>query len=208
MKTQIVDGKILAQISELQEWADNPRVIDEVDFERLKKQITKFGVYKPLIVMADGVVIGGNMRLRALKDLGYTECWVSIVEPASEAEMIEIALSDNDRVGYYDGVRLNELLEKAPEIELADYSIDLSKAMHLDEYKNFSDMGNMYGRTEAKGEDKEPSEKNECYFYIEYYGDRDKFNEITEMLKDNLKTEHIIDPEIFFDMVRKYALPK
>jgi hypothetical protein len=68
------------------------------------------GQYKPLLITSDGEVLGGNMRLRAYKDLGMTEAWVSVVEPKTEAEKLEYALSDNDRVGYYEDDKLAELL--------------------------------------------------------------------------------------------------
>ena len=65
-------------ISEIVPWDKNPRGILKADFERLKRQIKKLGVYKPLVVCEDGkargkrrfVVLGGNMRIRALQERG------------------------------------------------------------------------------------------------------------------------------------------
>jgi len=121
-------------INKLRNWDRNPRSIDKKDFERLKRQVEKFGVYKPLIATPDGEVIGGNMRLRAIKDLGHTEAWVSVITPKTEAEKIEIALSDNDRAGYYDDDALAELVyEFKDDINLEDYKIDLRMPSGLDE---------------------------------------------------------------------------
>ena len=39
--------KTLWKINKLHEWKDNPRSIKKKDFERLKKQTTKLGQYKP-----------------------------------------------------------------------------------------------------------------------------------------------------------------
>lgn len=58
------------KISELKNWDKNPRGIKKDDFERLKKQIQKLGQYKPLLITEDGTVLGGNMRLKAYKELG------------------------------------------------------------------------------------------------------------------------------------------
>ena len=111
-------------ISKLKNWDKNPRSIDKKDFARLKRQIQKHGVYKPLVITPDGEVIGGNMRLRALLDLGHREAWVSIVNPKTEAEKVEIALSDNDRAGYYDEDVLAELVYNfKDQINLADYKV-------------------------------------------------------------------------------------
>lgn len=71
-------------------------------------------------------VLGGNMRLRALQELGHKEVWVSVVEPKSEAEKIEISLSDNDRVGYYEDQALAELVYPyREEIDLKAFKVDL-----------------------------------------------------------------------------------
>lgn len=139
METQIIEGKIVANLEDLHEWENNPRSVDEAGLARLIDQIKKFGIYKPIICMADGTVLGGNMRLRALKTLDYKQIWVSIVEPASDAEMIEIALSDNDRVGFYVEDKLLELIESAPDLDLKTFQVDLGKAINLEDFKNFRD---------------------------------------------------------------------
>jgi hypothetical protein len=94
-------------------WDKNPRNIKIKDFERLKKQITHLGVYKPLVCYKDNrhyVALGGNMRLEALRELGFDEVDISIVHPKSEAEKLEYNLSDNDRAGEYDDQALAELV--------------------------------------------------------------------------------------------------
>ncbi len=118
------DKKEYWDIEKLQEWEKNPRTVSSEGIERLKKQIVKLGVYKPLIVTKDGIVLGGNMRLRALQALGVKKIWVSVVDPKDENEMLEYNLSDNDRVGQYDQELLNQLL---PDFNLdwSDYAIDL-----------------------------------------------------------------------------------
>ena len=117
-------------ISRLKEWDKNPRGIEKGDFVRLKKQIKKLGQYKPLLVTKEGVVLGGNMRLKAFKELGVDKVWVSVVDPKSEDEMIEYALSDNDRAGYYEDQALAELLQGS-KINLDDYKVDLGRLTSL-----------------------------------------------------------------------------
>jgi DNA modification methylase len=125
-------SKTIWPISKLRNWEKNPRGIKEKDFERLKRQIVRLGQYKPLLITSDGEVLGGNMRLRAYKDLGMTEAWVSVVEPKTEAEKLEYALSDNDRVGYYEDDKLAELLiQYKGEIDLGSYSVDLGRTTDL-----------------------------------------------------------------------------
>jgi len=139
-------------ISSVIPWDKNPRGIKTEDFERLKKQILKLGVYKPLVCYRDGkkyVVLGGNMRIRALQELGVREVEISLVMPKTEAERIEYALSDNDRAGYYEEEVLAELiLPHLKEINLSDYRVDVGGTIDLKELM------------EKYGPDLEPKEKD------------------------------------------------
>jgi hypothetical protein len=122
-------------ISSVVPWAKNPRGILEGDFARLKKQIQKLGVYKPLVACKENgkyVVLGGNMRLRALKEFGLKEIDISIVDAKTEAKRIEYALSDNDRAGYYEEDKLAELVQPyMAQIEFGEFKVDLGTPMDL-----------------------------------------------------------------------------
>jgi len=121
-------------ITNLYNWADNPRAIKKEKFEELKNRIKRFGQFKPLIVTEDGEVLGGNMRLRAYKELGITDVWVSVVYPKTEAEKIEIALTDNEEMGYYEDQALAELIAKyKDDIDLTKYSVHLKQPQTLQE---------------------------------------------------------------------------
>lgn len=140
-------------VEKLYNWDKNPRGIRDEDFERLKHQITKHGVYKPLIVTPMGEVIGGNMRLRALKALGAKEVWVSVVEPKSEQEKIEIALSDNDRAGYYE---LDELAELVIDLDIDKdaYKVDIGAPRTL------ADVLSQYGPDPDEDDPPEVDDEN------------------------------------------------
>ena len=123
-------------ISAVSPWDKNPRGIKTKDYERLKKQILRLGVYKPLVCYENGggkfIVLGGNMRIRALKDLGLKEIEISVVHPTSEAQKIEFALSDNDRAGFYEEDKLAELVyPHIADLDLSDYKVDLGEALDL-----------------------------------------------------------------------------
>ena len=117
---------------DLKLWEQNPRSIRKEDFERLKKQIQELGQYKPLIITKDGEVIGGNMRLRAYRELGIEDVWVSVVDPKDDMEKLKYALSDNDRAGYYDDDLLANLSSAFPDFEWSDYAVDLTPPETLD----------------------------------------------------------------------------
>ena len=89
------------KISTLKFWDRNPR--ESVDEERLQEILKKRGQLMPLLVDGrdNSTVLGGNMRLKAMKSLGWEECAVSIVTPTDDKDAIEIALNDNDHFGKY-----------------------------------------------------------------------------------------------------------
>jgi len=124
-------------LSAVKPWDKNPRNIKIKDFERLKKQITHLGVYKPLVCYKDNrhyVALGGNMRLEALRELGFDEVDISIVHPKSEAEKLEYNLSDNDRAGEYDDQALAEMVyDSKDKIDPALYRFDLGRTLSVDE---------------------------------------------------------------------------
>lgn len=104
----------LRRIDQLQNWEDNPRTITEPDFERLQEHIRRLGVYKPLLINQNNIVLGGNMRLLALKDLGISEVMCSIVLTDNQQQMIEYSLSDNDQMGVTDEQKVAELVTLTP----------------------------------------------------------------------------------------------
>lgn len=126
------DKPLTYSIDKLKNWDKNPRSIKKDAFERLKKQITKLGQYKPLLITPDGTVLGGNMRLRAYKELGMKDIWVSVVEPKTDSEMMEYSLSDNDRAGYYDEDMFANLMPDL-DLDMSMYAVDLEEPTLLSE---------------------------------------------------------------------------
>jgi hypothetical protein len=126
---------VYVPVGQVAPWDKNPRSIKTKDYERLKKQIKELGVYKPLVAYktkSKYVVLGGNMRLRALLALGARSVALSIVEPKNEAEKIKFNLSDNDRAGEYNEGELAELVMPfAEKIDLDAFSIDLGFPVSL-----------------------------------------------------------------------------
>ena len=117
----------LRKIKDLHGWEYNPRTVTKEGIGRLIKQIKKLGIYKPLLITKDGTVLGGNLRLQALKQIGEKEVWVSVVDADTEEKKIEYALSDNDRVGKYEGDQLANLIGNFPKVEWNDYAVDIKE---------------------------------------------------------------------------------
>jgi DNA modification methylase len=89
---------------------------------------------KPLLVTKQGIVIGGNMRLRAMRELGIREVWVSVTNAETDRDIFDLALTDNEEFGYYEKEQLVELaagLGMSP-LELSSYYVNLADTTSLD----------------------------------------------------------------------------
>lgn len=132
--TKIADSTTVS-IDSLKLWDRNPRSIKTDRFAELKERLKRQGQIKPLLVAADGkTVIGGNMRLRAMQELGITEVWVSQTEATTDKEIFDLALTDNEEFGYYEKEQVIELalqLGLSP-LELQSYELNLGRPISLD----------------------------------------------------------------------------
>ena len=87
----------------------NPRLIKDDRFKKLVKSLQddpEMLSLRELIVFPHNdtfVVIGGNMRLKALRELGYTEAPCKVLPEDTHIEKLKaIALKDNSSFGDYD----------------------------------------------------------------------------------------------------------
>lgn len=174
----------LRKIADLKNWENNPRSILEEDFKRLKAQITKHGVYKTLLVNQDNIVLGGNMRLRAFKDLGITEVMCGIVETTDEGQMLEFALSDNDQAGVTDDLKLAEVYHLHP-IDTKLYKIQANTLRPLESIINPVDPATLGGGTDADGNPMDEALDtylNGSVKQIVLYYDNEAYGVVMEML--------------------------
>lgn len=106
----------------------NPRNISAQKLDKLKKSIQSLPQMmevRPIVVDADGVVLGGNMRYRALRELGYYEVpddWVQKLEDLTEEQKKEFTIKDNVGFGVWDW---DILANEWDSDELEDWGLDL-----------------------------------------------------------------------------------
>ena len=87
----------------------NPRSIDVAKHKKLKASIEEnpeMLSLREVLVYQHGdkyVIIGGNMRYRALKELGYKEAVCKVIPQGATAEQLRaIAIKDNNNFGEWD----------------------------------------------------------------------------------------------------------
>lgn len=122
----------IAKVSEIKNNPTNPRKIDKVALEKLKKSIQEFPEMlelRPIVVNKEGVVLGGNMRLRAMKELGIKECTVEVADKLTPEQEREFVIKDNVSGGEWDwdiidtdwgDLPLEDWGLELPEIDLPD----------------------------------------------------------------------------------------
>ncbi len=87
---------------------NNPRVIRDYKFQKLKQSITEFPKMlslRPMVIDENNVVLGGNMRLRVLQELGFNdidESWVKRSSDLTEEEKKRFIVADNVSFGEWD----------------------------------------------------------------------------------------------------------
>jgi hypothetical protein len=115
-------------LSEITKNPDNPRLIKDEKFARLKKSIKEFPqmmTLRPIVIDDLGVVLGGNMRLEALKALGYKEIpndWLKRASELSEEEKKRFIISDNSNFGEWD---FDLLANEWSDYPLAEWGVDI-----------------------------------------------------------------------------------
>jgi len=87
----------------------NPRQIRDHRYEKLKKSIEdapEMLQLRELLVYPHGgkfVIIGGNMRYRACKEIGYKELPCKVLDTETPVEKLrQYAIKDNENFGEYD----------------------------------------------------------------------------------------------------------
>lgn len=107
---------------------NNPRVIKDDKFKKLVKSIKEFPKMmelRPMVINNDNIVLGGNMRLKALKELGYKSIpseWVKSADQLTEEEQRRFIIADNVGFGEHDW----EMLQAGWDLEeLEDWGLEV-----------------------------------------------------------------------------------
>jgi len=78
----------------------NPRTISDHDMEQLKKSLLGFDAVQPAVVNMfkgrEGIIVGGNQRVRAAKELGWSEFPCVVVNlPEHKEKELNVRLNRN-----------------------------------------------------------------------------------------------------------------
>lgn len=153
----------IVKINQVKPNPKNPRIIKDGKFQKLVKSIQEFPDMlnkRPLIVFTDVdgkyVVLGGNMRLKALNELKFKEIPVIIADEWTEEQKAEFLIKDNVGFGEWDW---DSLANEWDVEKLDDWGLDVP--ITLDDETDLKDLSstidNLY-RIEIVCKDEEHQE--------------------------------------------------
>ena len=96
------------KLSDIHTNPSNPRLIKDERFKKLVKSIEEFPkmmALRPIIIDVDGMILGGNMRFKALKELKYKDVpdeWIKRASELTDEEKQRFVIEDNVPFGEWD----------------------------------------------------------------------------------------------------------
>lgn len=120
----------MIKISDIIPNPNNPRIIKDWRFDKLCDNIRKYPkllTLRPIVVESrkNPVILGGNMRYKALGELGYKnidESWIAYADELTPAERQAFIILDNAPFGEWD---MEALANEWNAEQLADWGLDM-----------------------------------------------------------------------------------
>lgn len=123
------------KLSEIKKNPNNPRLIKDQKFERLKHSLREFPQMmelRPIIVDSENMILGGNMRFEAIKSLGIKEIpdtWIKRADELTEEQKREFIIKDNASFGEWDW---DLLANEWDANELLQWGLDLPEGFEVE----------------------------------------------------------------------------
>jgi len=128
---------IKVKITDIKTNPNNPRIIRDEKYKKLLKSIQEFPDMlnkRPIVAFTDKdgkyVVLGGNMRLKALKELKYKEAPIIVADEWTEEQKHEFLIKDNVGFGEWDW---DMLANEWDTEKLDDWGLDLPIDVSIEE---------------------------------------------------------------------------
>jgi len=157
LKSRMQTKKV--KISEIKSNPNNPRLIKDDKFQKLVKSIQEFPEMleiRPIVVNADMIVLGGNMRLKACKEAGLKEIPVIFADDLTEEQQREFIIKDNVGFGEWDW----ELIANEWDAEqIEEWGLDIPNFATDEEQNDLSDNVDINFRIEIVLKDEQSQEK-------------------------------------------------
>ena len=138
------------KLNQLKSNPNNPRLIKDDKFKKLVNSLREFPEMmekRPMVCVTDTdgklYPLGGNMRLKAIKELGYKEvpdAWIMLADEWSEEKRKEFTIKDNVGFGEWDW---DTLANEWNVEELTEWGLDIPMLNDKDEQQEIEDLFNI-----------------------------------------------------------------
>ena len=182
-------------ISSIKENENNPRSINKQKFEKLVKSVKEFPEMlklRPIVVDKDNIILGGNMRYKACREVGLKEVYIIQAEDLTDKQAKEFIIKDNIGFGEWDWDILANTFDN---VELKDWGLDVWQPEEaidysvLDEIDLEEKIDNLYDQTKKS-------------VILEY--PTEEYEKDVRPYIDKLKTIGVDMPELFLSALKNY----
>ena len=186
------------KLSSIKPNPNNPRLIKDDRFQKLLKSIEEFPKMfrmRPIVIDENRVILGGNMRYKALLHLKFKEVpdeWIKLESDLTEEEKKEFIIKDNVGYGEHDwDILANDWQSE----KLNEWGLDVWQAPEDVDYSILDDEDETDSQLEdmAGGVKKaiqiefEPEHYEDAAAIVKYWRERDAY--IGKMILDFLTAE-------------------
>ena len=182
-------------ISSITENAANPRTINKHKFQKLVNSVKQFPEMlslRPIVVDKDNVILGGNMRYKACKELGLKEVYIIQAADLDDKQAQEFIIKDNVGFGEWDWDILANTFDN---VELKEWGLDVWQPEEeidysvLDEIDLEEKIDNLYDQTKKS-------------VILEY--PTEQYEKDVRPYIDKLKTIGVDMSELFLNALKNY----
>jgi hypothetical protein len=190
-------NQIEIDISKIKPNPSNPRIIKDDRFEKLVKSIKDFPKMmelRPIIVDSNNMILGGNMRLKALNYLSYKKIpksWIKQASDLTDKEKEQFIIKDNVGFGDWDWDMLanewnsEELEAWGLDVPAFSPEIDYDILNDDDVSSQLEDMQN--GVKKAIQIEFEAKHYDEAYQLVKFWREKEAY--VGGMIMEYLKSE-------------------
>ena len=221
------------EIGKLKKHPRNPKMHDDEQIQEIADSITGNGMGRPLIISSDYYILAGEGAYRAVTEiLKWETVPYKFLEPKAthdDPRAISYMLADN-KIAEQSLWNQSILDNNFKDLKAKRFNTDLTgfkntdlKQVESGEYSQGANAGN-YGENDYKDEEtgdeykkdefqglvdkfedgKPNSEKNARWFYIEYYKDESKWDELLPLLQHLISGDHEIDCDWFYNLIMQH----
>lgn len=195
-------------IDKLIQYEKNTKKHPEEQIEKIAKSIKEFGFNVPVIIDKENIIIAGHARLISAKKLGLKEIPVIVKEKLTPAQIKAYRIADNktaesewdfeflkDEITDLKNINYDLKLTGFSEDEITDFELFKNDKFQKQEFSKLIDEFSEEGGK---------CEKNENWFYIEFYKEDEKFKELLELLEEMFvnKGKHELSGEWFYNLIK------